>query len=242
MKTARRGHRRAARRRGVRVLDALCRAGCIMMRVCISTLARRIAPGPGAPQALRRPARIRRELLSGSSPRKSASTCGARLPHDGRDDRGVDRSISSRRSTTGRLAGSISRRSSIAQMRRGRSHVRAATRALARAVLDATTLIPACRAAIEHAKPVELRLPIRNVNRTVARCSAINHKRWAAAAGDIRSASTSRAPGQSFGAFVPAHHLLPRRRRQRLLGQGSRAGKLIVYPPRASTFVAEGTS
>ncbi len=33
--------------------------------------------------------------------------------------------------------------------------------------LDNTTIIPACREAVEHKKPVELRLPIRNVNRTV---------------------------------------------------------------------------
>src|SRR2546430_16467814 len=33
--------------------------------------------------------------------------------------------------------------------------------------LDRTTLIPACREAIEHRKRVSLALPIRNVNRTV---------------------------------------------------------------------------
>src|SRR5262249_8197963 len=33
--------------------------------------------------------------------------------------------------------------------------------------LDATTIIPACREAVEHKKPVSLQLPIHNVNRTV---------------------------------------------------------------------------
>src|SRR5207245_2330498 len=45
--------------------------------------------------------------------------------------------------------------------------------------LDHTTIIPACREAVEHKKRVELRLPIRNVNRTVGTTLGYHiPKRW----------------------------------------------------------------
>ena len=72
--------------------------------------------------------------------------------------------------------------------------------------LDHTTLIPACQDAIEHAKPVELSLPIRNVNRTVGTTLGYEiTRRWS---GDGLPDDTIKvhfrgSAGQSFGAFVP---------------------------------------
>src|SRR5256886_13340112 len=72
--------------------------------------------------------------------------------------------------------------------------------------LDSTTIIPACRDAIEHAKPVTLSLPIRNVHRTVGTMLGYHiTKRWGGAGlpdDTIRIHFTGSA-GQSFGAFVP---------------------------------------
>jgi glutamate synthase (NADPH) large chain len=109
--------------------------------------------------------------------------------------------------------------------------------------LDRTTLIPACRAAIEHGKPVELALPIRNVNRTVGTMLGYEiTSRWGGSGlpdDTIRVHFTGSA-GQSFGAFVPRGVTF------RLegdandyWGKGLSGGRLIVFPPRAATFRAE---
>src|SRR5881396_3695633 len=68
--------------------------------------------------------------------------------------------------------------------------------------LDSTTIIPACQEAIEHAKPVTLSLPIRNVHRTVGTMLGYHiTKRWGGAGlpdDTIRIHFTGSA-GQSFG-------------------------------------------
>jgi len=61
---------------------------------------------------------------------------------------------------------------------RARRRVRPQDHAL-ESSLDSTTIVPACREAVEHRKPVELRLPIRNVNRTVGTTLGYHiTKRW----------------------------------------------------------------
>jgi glutamate synthase (ferredoxin) len=109
--------------------------------------------------------------------------------------------------------------------------------------LDATTLIPACRAAIEHRTPVELALPIRNVNRTVG--TMLGHeitRRWGGQGlpdDTIRIHFTGSA-GQSFGAFVPRGVTLSLEGDANdYWGKGLSGGRLVVYPPRRSTFVPE---
>ncbi|PYN53661.1 MAG: glutamate synthase large subunit [Candidatus Rokuibacteriota bacterium] len=109
--------------------------------------------------------------------------------------------------------------------------------------LDATTLIPACRAAIEHGQAVELRLPIRNVNRTVGTMLGyhVTKRRGSRGLADdtIRVHFTGSA-GQSFGAFVPRGiSFTLEGDANDYWGKGLSGGKLVVYPPRASTFVAE---
>jgi glutamate synthase (NADPH) large chain len=109
--------------------------------------------------------------------------------------------------------------------------------------LDATTLIPACREAIEHAKPVSLSLPIRNVNRTVGTTLGYEiTKRWGGEGlpDDTIQVHFRGSAGQSFGAFVPRGVTF------RLegdandyWGKGLSGGRLAVFPPRRATFVPE---
>ena len=109
--------------------------------------------------------------------------------------------------------------------------------------LDATTIIPACGEAIEHKKPVSLRLPIRNVNRTVGTMlgSRIT-KRWGGEGlpdNTIEIHFTGSA-GQSFGAFVPRGVTFTLEGDANdYWGKGLSGGALIVFPPKKSTFVAE---
>jgi len=109
--------------------------------------------------------------------------------------------------------------------------------------LDSTTIVPACREAVEHRKPVRLRMPIRNVNRTVGTTLGYHiTKRWGGEGlpdDTIRVHFTGSA-GQSFGAFVPRGVTFTLEGDANdYWGKGLSGGKLTVYPPRASTFVAE---
>ena len=110
--------------------------------------------------------------------------------------------------------------------------------------LDRTTLIPACQEAIEHAKPVQLALPIRNVNRTVGTMLGyeITSRRGAEGLPDdtIRVHFTGSA-GQSFGAFVPRGVTFTLEGDANdYWGKGLSGGKLIVHPPRQATFRSGG--
>jgi glutamate synthase domain-containing protein 2/glutamate synthase domain-containing protein 1/glutamate synthase domain-containing protein 3 len=109
--------------------------------------------------------------------------------------------------------------------------------------LDQTTLIPACREAIEQRKPVELTLPIRNVNRTVGTTLGYEvTRRWG---GDGLPDNTIKvhftgSAGQSFGAFVPRGiTFILEGDANDYWGKGLSGGRLIVHPPRRATFVPE---
>jgi glutamate synthase (ferredoxin) len=108
--------------------------------------------------------------------------------------------------------------------------------------LDFTTLFELCRPALETKKEVEAGLPIRNVNRAVGTMLGSEVTRLYGPEGlpedTIRLRFTGSA-GQSFGAFLPRGITL------RLegdandyVGKGLSGGKIVVYPPRAATFVA----
>jgi glutamate synthase (ferredoxin) len=109
--------------------------------------------------------------------------------------------------------------------------------------LDATTLIPACRDAIARGRPVELRLPIGNMNRTTGTMLGYEVTRRRGGEGlppdTVRIHFTGSA-GQSFGAFVPRGITLTLEGDANdYWGKGLSGGRLIVFPPRASTFAAE---
>ncbi len=109
--------------------------------------------------------------------------------------------------------------------------------------LDMTTLLPLCREALERREPVDIRLPIRNVNRTVGTIlgSELTRRHGPDGLPDdtIRIHFTGSA-GQSFGAFVPRGITLTLEGDANdYVGKGLSGGKLVVYPPREATFVAE---
>ena len=109
--------------------------------------------------------------------------------------------------------------------------------------LDMTTLVPMCRPALERAEPVDVRLPIRNVNRTVGTILGYEVTSRHGAAGlpdDTIRLHFSGSAGQSFGAFVPKGITLTLEGDANdYLGKGLSGGKIIVYPPREATFVPE---
>ena len=109
--------------------------------------------------------------------------------------------------------------------------------------LDMTTLLPLCAPALERQEPVDIRLPIKNVNRTVGTIlgAEITTRYGAEGLRDdtIRVHFTGSA-GQSFGAFLPRGVTLTLEGDANdYIGKGLSGGKLIVFPPREATFVAE---
>jgi glutamate synthase (ferredoxin) len=109
--------------------------------------------------------------------------------------------------------------------------------------LDMTTLVPMCRPALERGEPVDVRLPIRNVNRTVGTILGYEVTSRYGGAGlpdDTIRLHFSGSAGQSFGAFVPRGITLTLEGDANdYLGKGLSGGKVIVYPPREATFVPE---
>ncbi len=104
-------------------------------------------------------------------------------------------------------------------------------------------LIRRSKDALAHGRAVEFSLPIRNVNRTVGTMlgSELTRRRGGAGLPDdtIRINFTGSA-GQSFGAFVPRGISLSiEGDANDYWGKGLSGGRLVIYPPRQSSFVAE---
>jgi glutamate synthase (ferredoxin) len=109
--------------------------------------------------------------------------------------------------------------------------------------LDMTALLPMCQTALEKKEPVDIRLPIRNVNRTVGTIlgSEVTRRHGPVGLPDdtIRVQFTGSA-GQSFGAFLPRGITLTLEGDANdYVGKGLSGGKIIVFPPHDATFVAE---
>jgi glutamate synthase (ferredoxin) len=109
--------------------------------------------------------------------------------------------------------------------------------------LDNTTLLPLCKSALESKTPVEATLPIRNVNRVVGTILGSEVTRRFGPEGlpeDTIKLHFQGSAGQSFGAFVPRGMTLTLEGDSNdYLGKGLSGGKIVVYPPKAATFVAE---
>jgi glutamate synthase domain-containing protein 2/glutamate synthase domain-containing protein 1/glutamate synthase domain-containing protein 3 len=104
-------------------------------------------------------------------------------------------------------------------------------------------LIDHATEAIEQGTPVEFKLPIKNVHRTVgAMLSGKIAKKYGSAGlpdNTIRFSFTGSA-GQSFGAFlVKGVSLTLEGDANDYVGKGLSGGKIVVYPPRQSTFLPE---
>ncbi len=104
-------------------------------------------------------------------------------------------------------------------------------------------LIARCREALEHRTPVSLDLPIRNVNRTVGTMLGYEvTTRYGAEAlpDDTIKVKFTGSAGQSFGAFIPCGiSLTLEGDANDYIGKGLSGGRIIVYPPKQATFVAE---
>jgi glutamate synthase (NADPH) large chain len=97
--------------------------------------------------------------------------------------------------------------------------------------------------ALEHQTPIEIRLPIRNIHRTVGAMLSGEIARRYGSAGlpddTIRFNFTGSA-GQSFGAFLAKGVTLELEGDANdYVGKGLSGGRLVVYPPRNSTFLPE---
>jgi glutamate synthase (NADPH) large chain len=109
--------------------------------------------------------------------------------------------------------------------------------------LDVTTIVPLCKPALDEKKPVDIILPIRNINRTVGTILGYEITKRYGSDGlpeDTIRVRFNGSAGMSFGAFLPRGVTLTLEGDANdYLGKGLSGGKIIVYPPRHSTFVAE---
>jgi len=104
-------------------------------------------------------------------------------------------------------------------------------------------LIDHAREAIEEGTRVEFKLPIRNVHRTVGAMLSGEIARRHGSKGlpdDTIKFQFTGSAGQSFGAFLARGVTLTLEGDANdYVGKGLSGGKLIVYPPRSSTFLPE---
>jgi glutamate synthase (ferredoxin) len=109
--------------------------------------------------------------------------------------------------------------------------------------LDLTTLLDLCQPAIQRGEKVRAELPIKNVNRVVGTITGSEITKKYGPAGlpeDTVLLKFKGSAGQSFGAFIPKGMTLELEGDANdYFGKGMSGGKLIVYPPKGSTFVAE---
>jgi len=109
--------------------------------------------------------------------------------------------------------------------------------------LDMTRLLELCQPAIERGEKVRGEIEIRNVHRVVGTITGSEITRRHGPNGlpeDTVHLKFSGSAGQSFGAFIPKGMTLELEGDANdYFGKGLSGGKLIVYPPKGSTFVPE---
>src|SRR5208282_4804562 len=109
--------------------------------------------------------------------------------------------------------------------------------------LDVTKLLNICEPAIERGERVHADLPIRNVNRVVGTIVVSDVTRKHGPNGlpeDTIHLKFTGSAGQSLGAFIPRGMTIELEGDANdYFGKGLSGGKIIVYPPKGSTFVAE---
>ncbi|HYR59206.1 MAG TPA: glutamate synthase-related protein, partial [Chthoniobacteraceae bacterium] len=108
--------------------------------------------------------------------------------------------------------------------------------------LDVTKLLDICQPAIERGEKVRATLPIKNVNRVVGTIvgNEITKRHWHGLPDDTVHLHFQGSAGQSFGAFIPKGMTLELEGDANdYVGKGLSGGKIVIYPPAGSTFVAE---
>ena len=223
-------------------------SGCIMMRVChLNTCPVGIATqDPELREEVHRQAGVRRELLPVHR-RGSARVHGAaRLPDDGRDGRaGGPAERPRRRSTTGRrrarLLGDPAR--ARGGVRRVAPHACSAQDHGLERALD-NELIAACADALEHRTPVSLesadpqRQPHRRHDARLRGHAPLGRPR-PARRHDPHATSPARPARASARSCRAASRSTLEGDANDYVGKGLSGGKIVVFPPRSATFVAE---
>ena len=97
--------------------------------------------------------------------------------------------------------------------------------------------------ALDRGEPVDVPLEVQNVNRTVGTITGSELTRKYGSAGlpdDTIKLRFTGSAGQSFGAFVPkGMTLILEGDSNDYVGKGLSGGKIVVFPPKEATFVAE---
>ncbi|MBF2078846.1 MAG: glutamate synthase large subunit [Synechococcales cyanobacterium T60_A2020_003] len=108
--------------------------------------------------------------------------------------------------------------------------------------LDMTILLDLCQPAIERGESVKATVPIKNINRAVGTIlgNELTKRHWHGLPEDTVHLHFQGSAGQSFGAFVPKGVTMELEGDTNdYFGKGLSGGKLILYPPKESTFVPE---
>jgi glutamate synthase (ferredoxin) len=108
--------------------------------------------------------------------------------------------------------------------------------------LDIKTLLDLCQPALETKTPVKATLPIKNINRAVGTIlgNEITKRYWDGLPDNTIHLHFQGSAGQSFGAFVPQGVTLDLEGDANdYFGKGLSGGRLLLYPSRNSTFIAE---
>ena len=107
-------------------------------------------------------------------------------------------------------------------------------------------LLELARPALERREPVDIEMPIRNVNRTVCTMLSAEISRRHGAAGladDTVKIRFQGSAGQSFAAFLaPGISIVLEGDANDYFGKGMSGGRIVAVPPRESTFVPEENS
>ncbi|TWT83986.1 Ferredoxin-dependent glutamate synthase 1 [Planctomycetes bacterium CA13] len=109
--------------------------------------------------------------------------------------------------------------------------------------LDLTVLLDAAKPAIENGEPVRIETPVININRTVGTILSNEIAKKYGQAGlpdDTIHIALTGSAGQSLGAFL-AHGITIELEGDAndYVGKGLSGGRVVIYPPHQSTFVAE---
>ena len=212
--------------------------GCIMMRVChLNTCPVGIATqNPKLREKFAGKAEHVVNFFQFVAEEVRELMAAARLPHDRRDDRPQRpaRHEAGHRPLQG--AGPRLQQDLLpARGRpRGRRPPRSTSRTTASTRRSTSELLPLAAPALERGEPVEIALPIRNVNRTVGTILGSELTRKYGGAGlpdDTIRLKFHGSAGQSFGAFVPRGITLTLEGDANdYVGKGLSGGKIIVYP------------
>ena len=109
--------------------------------------------------------------------------------------------------------------------------------------IDVKKLVPMCKKALDEGKKVNIKTQIKNTNRTTGTILGYEITKRFGGEGlteDTINIHFSGSAGMSFGAFIPNGVTLTLEGDANdNIGKGLSGGKIIVYPPLNSTFVAE---